>query len=101
MTRRRPSSDLNFEPITSAATPVAKTSVRLKKPPPGSLSPNHAARVKQVNAQLGRLRVCAPCSKPSDELLGGVSSDLPCDRCKAKPCVGFIVRAEIKTIPGS
>lgn len=38
-----------------------------------------------------RLRLCADCVTTSDEVIGGIHSELPCQRCGAIPCVGAIV----------
>jgi len=38
-----------------------------------------------------RLRVCADCALVTDQIIGGIHSDLACMRCGRAPCVGAIV----------
>jgi len=41
-----------------------------------------------------RERVCVGCVGDHDRVLGGIWSELACQRCGARPCVGAVVVVE-------
>jgi hypothetical protein len=61
------------------------------------------AAARDAKARGDRERVCKACVLPGDLVLGGIHSELPCMRCRTKPCEGAVVATKGLTgvIPGS
>jgi len=49
------------------------------------------AQKREKRDMAPRQYVCVACAKPTDTVLGGLHSELPCERCGMKPCVGAVV----------
>jgi hypothetical protein len=52
----------------------------------------HAQKASKVRAEMrgDRKRVCTGCLLPTDQALGRIHSELPCDRCGKAPCFGIV-----------
>lgn len=50
-----------------------------------------AKKIRAMERRRTRERICTGCRKPEDREIGPIHSSLPCERCGAEPCHGFVV----------